>query len=147
MCINNTPPIGEVHIELNAPYRPPDLDAAHEDEILFGDFNDIYDYEPEIHNIIPIINIIDDEIPLLAPPAGFDMNAASSVEHSPAYMDQLINTQLEYQGHWYFALAGQIYSVPYEIEIDDDHVRQDIRDNWDGVQWRGTIFGEYIAWL
>ena len=83
---------------------------------------------------------------LVEPPEGFDMNMASVVEHRPDYMDNLINAQVEYEGSWYFALDGQIYSVPYEIEIDDDYVRRDIIDNWDGVLWVGSIFGEYIAW-
>lgn len=79
------------------------------------------------------------------PPANFDMNDASSIEDSPDYIDTLINAQVEYEGNWYFAQDGQIYSVPYEIQIDDT-LRQDILDNWDGVQWRGAIFGNYIAW-
>lgn len=83
---------------------------------------------------------------LFGPPAGFDMNMASLVEENPDYMDNLINAQIEFEGNWYFTLDGQIYSVPYEIYIDDDHVRRDIIDNWDGVQWRGSIFGNYIAW-
>ena len=33
-CVNNTPPIVE-------PYHPPGLDAAHEDEIQFGNFDEI----------------------------------------------------------------------------------------------------------
>jgi hypothetical protein len=61
-------------------------------------------------------------------------------------MDNLINAQIHHEDKWYFALDGQIYSVPYEIEIDDDHVRRDIVNNWDGVLWAGSIFGEYIAW-
>ena len=89
---------------------------------------------------------IEDEIQILAQPAGFDMNAASLIEHLPDYMDNLINAQIEYDGNWFFVLDNQIYSVPYEIEVDDDHVRQDIRDHWDGVQWAGTIYGEYVAW-
>jgi hypothetical protein len=90
----------------------------------------------------------DDETPddLYGPPQGFDMNMASVVEHRPDYMDNLINAQVHYEGKWYFALGGQIYSVPYEIEIDDDHVRRDLVENWDDVLWVGSIFGEYIAW-
>jgi len=86
-------------------------------------------------------------IPLYEPPAGFDMNSASLVEQNPDYMDNLINSQIEYQGKWYFVLDGQIYSVPQEIEIDDDYDRRDIKDNWDNVEWTGTIFGEYVAWF
>lgn len=84
---------------------------------------------------------------VIAPPAGFDMNMASVVEYNPGYADNLVNAQVEYQGNWYFALHGQIYSVPYEIEIDDHFVRQDIVSHWDDVRWVGSIFGEYIAWL
>jgi len=87
-----------------------------------------------------------DNGPLLALPANFDMNAASLIEQNPDYMNNMINAQVEFDGIWYFVLNNQIYSVPYEIEIDDDYVRRDIRNNWEGVQWRGTIFGEYIAW-
>jgi hypothetical protein len=151
-CVNNTPPIEE-------PYHPPGLDAAH--EIQFGDFNDIYDTPPndiiyniapiyDIYNIVPIniVPINDDEIIVPdAPPAGFDMNMASLVEHNPVYMDNLINAQVEYEGNWYFAFNNNIYMVPYEIEIDDDYVRQDIVENWDDVRWAGSIFGEYITWL
>jgi hypothetical protein len=105
------------------------------------DDNEIYyNIHENIQNILPIIT------PLNEPPAGFDMNAASLIEENPDYMDNLINAQVEYDGNWYFVLDGQIYSVPYEIEIDDDYVRRDIIDNWDGVQWEGTIFGNYIAW-
>ena len=131
-CINNTPPM-----------------------------DDIYDYDPIINiipnNYVPIVNNIyyeiddtdeemDDDIPLMEPPAGFDMNTASSVEENPDYMDNLINAQIEYEGRWYFALDGQIYSTPYEIEIDDYFVRQDIVLHWDDVRWDGSIFGNYIAW-
>ena len=91
----------------------------------------------------PVQEIPDD---VLQPPPEFDMNMASSIEENPDYMDNLINGQVEHEGYWYFSLGGQIYTVPYEIEIDDDHVRRDIINNWDGVQWRGTIFGNYIAW-
>jgi hypothetical protein len=83
---------------------------------------------------------------LVEPPEGFDMNAASALEHNPDYMNNLINAQVEHDDRWYFVFGGQIYSVPYEIEIDDDHVRQDIVANWPGLQWDGSIFGEYIAW-
>jgi hypothetical protein len=75
------------------------------------------------------------------------MNSASVVEYNPEYADNLINAQVDYEGNWYFALHGQIYSVPYEIEIDDYFVRQDIVSHWDDVRWVGSIFGEYIAWL
>jgi len=81
---------------------------------------------------------------LFAPPEGFDMNTASVVEHNPGYMNNLIHTQVEHEGIWYFTLDGQIYSVPYEIDIDDE--RSDIVDIWDGVHWEGTIFGNYVAW-
>jgi len=91
----------------------------------------------------PVQEIPDD---VLQPPPEFDMNMASFIEENPDYMDNLINGQVEHEGYWYFSLGGQIYTVPYEIEIDDDHVRRDIINNWDGVQWRGTIFGNYIAW-
>lgn len=127
-----------------------------EDNIIYND-NDINN----IYNDINIINVPmetdeteddtdgedSDEEYVLAPPAGFDMNMASVVEHNPEYADNLINAQVEYQGDWYFALHGQIYSVPYEIEIDDHFVRQDIVSHWDDVRWVGSIFGEYIAWL
>ncbi len=86
----------------------------------------------------------DDE--LVEPPEGFDMNMASALEHNPDYMNNLINAQVEYEGRWYFVYEGQIYSVPYEIEIDDNYVRQDIIENWEGLRWDGSIFGEYIAW-
>lgn len=88
----------------------------------------------------------EEEDELVEPPEGFDMNAASALEQRPDYMDNLINAQVEYDGRWYFVFDGQIYSVPYEIEIDDDHVRQDIIENWEGLRWDGSIFGEYIAW-
>jgi hypothetical protein len=121
-------------------------------DIEYESIDDIIhiNYAP-INNYIPIINDIheiDDTVytPLHGPPEGFDMNTASSVEENPDYMDNLINGQVEYEGEWFFALEGQIYSVLYEIEIDDDYVRQDIRDNWDGVRWVGSIFGNYIAW-
>jgi len=128
------------------PYDPMDeiYDTPTEDEIYDTPQDEIYDIT--YNNITYNITYNNDEIPLLAPPTGFDMNTASSVEENPDYMDNLINAQIEYEGDWYFALDGQIYSVPYEIEVDDDYVRQDIRDNWDGVQWVGTIFGNYIAW-
>jgi hypothetical protein len=87
-----------------------------------------------------------DDEELVEPPEGFDMNAASALEHNPDYMNNLINGQVEYNGRWYFVFQGQIYSVPYEIEIDDDHVRQDIIANWQGLRWDGSIFGEYISW-
>ena len=89
---------------------------------------------------------IEDEPPLVGPPAGFDMNSASLVEQNPDYMNNLINSQIEYEGEWCFVLDGQIYAVPYEIEIDDDHVRRDIKNNWENVEWVGSIFGEYVAW-
>jgi hypothetical protein len=118
------------------------------DEIMHEDMDETddeiyYNIIENIQHIEPIINHID---PLIEPPAGFDMNMASLVEENPDYMENLINAQIEYDGNWYFTLDGQIYSVPYEIYIDDDYVRRDIIDNWDGVQWRGTIFGNYIAW-
>jgi hypothetical protein len=120
-------------------------------DIEYESIDDIIhiNYAP-INNYIPIINDIHEidtvDTPLHGPPEGFDMNTASSVEENPDYMDNLINGQVEYEGEWFFALEGQIYTVPYEIEIDDDYVRQDIRDNWDGVRWVGSIFGNYIAW-
>jgi hypothetical protein len=83
---------------------------------------------------------------LVEPPEGFDMNAASALEQNPDYMNNLINAQVEYNGRWYFVYEGQIYSVHYEIEIDDNFVRQDIIENWEGLRWDGSIFGEYIAW-
>jgi hypothetical protein len=137
-CVNNTPPVNQHD----------DLGAAHEEEIQFGDFDDI---TTNIYNIAPITNDgfiyvpIDPPIDTTIQPV-FDMNAASSVEHLPDYMNDLLDAQLEYNGLWYFALDNQIYSVPYEIEIDDNYVRQDIVSNWDGVEWAGTIFGEYVAW-
>jgi hypothetical protein len=120
-------------------------------DIEYESIDDIIhiNYAP-INNYIPIINDIHEidtvYTPLHGPPEGFDMNTASSVEENPDYMDNLINGQVEYEGEWFFALDGQIYSVLYEIEIDDDYVRQDIRDNWDGVRCVGSIFGNYIAW-
>ena len=144
-CANNTPLLQPIEYEsiddiihINyAPinnYAPIIYDEEEEEPWAIAPIEDIYDEIPNNHD------------PLLAPPAGFDMNAASLVEENPDYMDNLINAQIEHEGEWYFALDGQIYSVPYEIEIDDDYVRQDIRDNWDGVEWRGSIFGNYIAW-
>ena len=129
-CVNNTPSI-----------QPMDIEYESIDDIIH------INYAP-INNYIPIINDIHeiDTVDTHGPPEGFDMNTASSVEENPDYMDNLINGQVEYEGEWFFALEGQIYSVPYEIEIDDDYVRQDIRDNWDGVRWVGSIFGNYIAW-
>jgi len=127
-----------------------------EDEEYDGTFDlplfDVYvtqdNYEEEEPwPIAPIEDSDEDTVELLyGPPQGFDMNMASVVEHRPDYMDNLINAQIHYEGMWYFALHGQIYSVPYEIEIDDDHVRQDIVSHWDDVLWVGSIFGEYIAW-
>ena len=111
---------------------------------------------PQIQNHIEDNNVPMDETEdetdvededVVAPPAGFDMNMASVVEYNPGYADNLVNAQVEYEGNWYFALHGQIYSVPYEIEIDDHFVRQDIVSHWDDVRWVGSIFGEYIAWL
>ena len=137
-CVNNTP----VTPVLN-------------DAIQIEDFDNIYDEPPVTNNNNEIhYNIYEIEIDLpmeigddpLEPPAGFDMNASSLIEHNPDYMDNMINSQIEYEGKWYFVIDGQIYSVPYEIEIDDDYVRRDIRDNWDDVEWAGSIFGEYVAW-
>ena len=155
-CINNTPPIE------HAPHIP---FGAYHMEITN---DDLYDEPPDIYNIIPntyneintIVNddeIIyepdDDEIiyepapnHLYAPPAGFDMNMASVIEENQDFVDNLYNSQVEYDGKWYFAFNGQVYSVPYEIEIDDNYVRQDIVENWDDVIWTGSIFGQYIAW-
>jgi hypothetical protein len=134
------------------------------DELPATNLNNIYDELPATNpNIIynEPMNIIHDiandfyiyytpivaaNIPPLEPPAHFDMNTASLVEENPDYMDELINGEVEYNGRWYFALDDQIYSVPYEIEVDDDYVRQDILESWDGVQWAGTIFGNYVAW-
>jgi hypothetical protein len=142
-CVNNTPPLQPIEYEsiddiIHINYAPinnyaPIINDDYDEEEPWA-IENIYDEIPNNHN------------PLLAPPAGFDMNAASLVEENPDYMNNLINAQIEYEGEWYFALDGQIYSVPYEIEIDDDYVRQDIRDNWDGVRWVGSIFGNYIAW-
>ena len=112
-------------------------------------YNDLMMCAECVNNTPPEQNIqFDDPMDesILEPPANFDMNMASYIEDSPDYMNNLINAQVEYDGMWYFALDGQIYSVPYEIEIDDDQVRQDIRDNWDGVEWAGSIYGNYIAW-
>lgn len=150
-CINNTPPEPVVHFG--------DIDDDIYDEPPY-DIDNIYDQPPNdiYYNILPINifqnidNIPHDEIyniiPIdpIEPHANFDMNSASVVEHNPDYMNNLVNAQIEYNGLWYFALDNQIYSVPYEIEVDDDYVREDIRDNWDGVLWAGAIFGEYIAW-
>jgi hypothetical protein len=75
------------------------------------------------------------------------MNMASVIEENQEFIDNLTNAQVEYDGKWYFAFNGQVYSVPYEIEIDDEHVREDIVENWDDVRWTGSIFGQYIAWV
>jgi hypothetical protein len=139
-------------IEDNTPHVP-----------QFGDINDddIYDdFEPIYYNITNNITPINDIIPLeittddeldelepadpthlYAPPTGFDMNMASVVEDNQDLVDNLNNAQVEYDGNWYFALHGQVYSVPYEIEIDDIHVRRDIVANWDDVRWAGSIEG------
>lgn len=117
-CVNNVPPI-----EIIDP-----------DEIMNADMEDTDD--ENYYNIEE----------LHEPPADFDINTASVVEHNPGYVDYLVSTQVEFEGDWYFSLDGQIYTVPYEIEIDDDYVRRDIVDNWDDVRWVGSIFGEYIAW-
>jgi hypothetical protein len=127
------------------------------DNIIYNDniINDNQDIDINaiIYNIVNMHAIpMDDETDVesddeLGPPEGFDMNSASVVEHNPEYADNLTNAQVEYEGNWYFALHGQIYSVPYEIEIDDYFVRQDIVSHWDDVRWAGCIFGEYIAWL
>ena len=85
-------------------------------------------------------------VTLLGPPANFDMNMASVLEENQEFIDNLNNAQVEYNGNWFFALDGQVYSVPYEIEIDDEHVRRDIVANWDDVRWAGSIFGQCIAW-
>ena len=139
MCVNNTPPQPAIQ------------------------FDDIYDEipinEPEITNVEyghdgPLVDITlvleymeqNHLIPLYEPPVDFDMNSASLVEQNPDYMDNMINSQIEYEGKWYFVLDGQIYSIPEEIEVDDNYDRQDIVDNWDNVEWVGTIFGEYVAW-
>jgi len=115
--------------------------------------NDNYNNQETEINIIyndiiinPMDETEDEDEYELGPPEGFDMNSASVVEYNPEYADNLINAQVEYEGIWYFALEGQIYSVPYEIEIDDEHVRHDIRNNWPHVRWAGTIFGHYVAW-
>ena len=164
-CINNTPPMDMdeddmPHVPDEIIYDNDELPVTNNnDDDIYDELpvtnNDIYD---NITNVTPapmdITNdiyiyytpIVPANVPLQAPPANFDMNTASSVEHAPDYMNDLINAQVEYNGIWYFALGGQIYSIPYEIEIDDDYVREDIADNWDGVQWAGTIFGEYVAW-
>jgi hypothetical protein len=158
-CINNTPPLEEN--EDNEDYMPvpPDPFANFvTDDDLYDEVpdDDIYDEAPDdtiYYNITPIIPItytITNNIPepaLYAPPAGFDMNMASVVEENQGLIDNLINAQVEYDGSWYFALDGQVYSVPYEIEIDDNYVRQDIVENWDDVRWTGSIFGQYIAWV
>jgi hypothetical protein len=135
------------------PYEENEFDDIH-DGTFDNDLIDEYMLEDdsEIDEDWPVAPIDDDlpiepiDGPLLAPPANFDMNMASLIEHNPDYMNNMVNAQVEFEGNWYFVLYGQIYSVPYEIEIDDDYVRQDIRNNWEGVQWRGTIYGEYIAW-
>ena len=139
-CINNTPPIEDIYDNV------PEI-TNHDEATLIDEYiaqNNV-EYEPW-----PVIDYIDDEIPihipLFGPPIGFDMNMASLVEENPDYMNNLINAQVEYEGKWYFVLDNQIYVVPYEIEIDDDYVRQDIRDNWENVEWAGSIFGNYIAW-
>jgi len=165
-CINNTPPIEYGDIEDHEPHIP---FGAYHIEITN---DDLYDEPPEIYentytNLTNItddeinynLNIINDEMNddeiiyepapnhLYAPPAGFDMNMASVIEENQDFIDNLNNSQVEYDGNWYFAFNGQIYSVPYEIEIDDEHVREDIVTNWDDVRWTGSIFGQYIAWV
>ena len=144
-CVNNNLPQLRMHDHVNTDILNANME---DDEIMNADMDDTDDeiYYNIINHDIMIPDAIINEINLLAPPAGFDMNTASLVEENPDYMDNLINAQVEFEGDWYFALDGQIYSVPYEIEIDDDYVRRDIIDNWDGVQWEGTIFGNYIAW-
>jgi hypothetical protein len=118
-CINNLPP---ADIE-------PRPDASNDNQ--FEDFMDSYN---------------DTDIPINEPRINFDMNSASYIETNPDYMNDLISSQVEYEDDWYFALNTQIYRVPYEIEILDDTVRYDIKNNWEGVEWIGTIFGNYIAW-
>lgn len=150
-CVNNNLPQMHHHDNddiLNNDILNDDILNANmeDDEIMNADTDDEIYYNIINHDII-IPDTIINEIHLLAPPAGFDMNAASLVEENPDYIDNLINAQVEYEGDWYFALDGQIYSVPYEIEIDDHFVRQDIVSHWDDVRWVGSIFGEYIAWL
>jgi len=144
-CINNTT---RIEIADNAM----DVDEDHDgtfDLPLLDQYmiQDNYE-EDEPWLIAPIEDDSDEDAleDLFGPPEGFDMNMASVVEHRPDYMDNLINAQVEFEGSWYFTLDGQIYSVPYEIEIDDDYVRRDIKNYWDGVLWVGSIFGEYIAW-
>ena len=82
----------------------------------------------------------------LTAPAGFNMNMASVLEENQTLADKLHNSQVEYNGKWYFALDGQIYSVPYAIEIADEHARRDIVTNWAEVKWMGSIFGNCLAW-
>ena len=132
-CVNNNPPL-QNQIEDN------------NQDIIYND-NDINIIYNDIININVPMDDTDEDEDVVAPPAGFDMNMASVVEYNPGYADNLVNAQVEYEGNWYFALHGQIYSVPYEIEIDDHFVRQDIVSHWDDVRWVGSIFGEYIAWL
>lgn len=79
-------------------------------------------------------------------PACFNMNMASVLEENQTLADSLHNSQVEYDGKWYFALDGQIYSVPYAIEIADERARRDIVTNWAEVKWTGSIFGNCLAW-
>jgi hypothetical protein len=158
-CVNNTPPQPAIQFdEFDDIYDEipdnNDYDGTFAAPLL-DDYMAQDNYEDdEPWPIAPIeeeepmvdINLILD-IPLVEPPAGFDMNSASLVEQNPDYMNNLIHSQIEYEGKWYFVYDGQIYAVPYEIEIDDDYVRQDIKNNWDNVEWTGTIFGEYVAWF
>lgn len=82
----------------------------------------------------------------LTAPTGFNTNMASVLEENQALADNLHNSQVEYNGKWYFALDGQIYSVPYAIEIADERARRDIVTNWAEVKWMGSIFGNCLAW-
>jgi len=155
-CINNTPPLDDDDID-NMPVPPDPFANFVTDDDLYDEVtddepvDDIIYYNITNHPNIITNNIINEISPLepailYAPPAGFDMNMASVVEDNQDLVDNLNNAQVEYDGSWYFALEGQVYSVPYEIEIDDIYVRQDIATNWDEVHWVGSIFGQYIAW-
>ena len=147
-CINNTPPM-----EYDDMPVPPDpfanlvTDDDIYDEVTDDEVTDDTIYYNITNTIVPINNInIPEPNHLYGPPTGFDMNMASVVEENQALIDNLNNAQVEYDGSWYFAFDDQVYMVPYEIEIDDNYVRQDLVENWDDVIWTGTIFGQYIAW-
>ena len=153
-CINNNLPQQRMHHHIVNDNNDNDNNDNQDIDIIYNDneFNDNQDIDINamIYNIVNMPMDEDEtdvESDELGPPEGFDMNSASVVEHNPEYADNLTNAQVEYEGNWYFALHGQIYSVPYEIEIDDHFVRQDIVSHWDDVRWVGSIFGEYIAWL